>query len=112
LGQRFALVGFPDGLANQDKTAQQDKQAFANLNRALIAGGSSLNNVAKVTIFLTDISDFGEVSNCVGSISPNPIRRIALSRGPVSTRSPRKSKLKGLATAYNNYEQHLEQAWK
>jgi methylmalonyl-CoA/ethylmalonyl-CoA epimerase len=39
----------------------QGEQAFANLNRALIAGGSSLNNVVKVTIFLTDMSDFGEV---------------------------------------------------
>ena len=39
----------------------QGEQAFSNLNRALVAGGSSLNNVAKVTIFLTDMSNFGEV---------------------------------------------------
>jgi methylmalonyl-CoA/ethylmalonyl-CoA epimerase len=39
----------------------QGEQAFANLDRALVAGGSNLNNVAKVTIFLTDMSDFNEV---------------------------------------------------
>lgn len=39
----------------------QGKQAFANLDRALRAGGSSLANVAKVTIFVTDMSHFDEV---------------------------------------------------
>ena len=39
----------------------QGEQAFANLERALVAGGSNLNNVAKVTIFLTDMSNFGEI---------------------------------------------------
>lgn len=39
----------------------QAEQAFANLRRALEAGGSSLANVAKVTIFLTDMSHFKEV---------------------------------------------------
>ena len=39
----------------------QGEQAFLNLDRALVAGGSNLNNVAKVTIFLTDMSNFGEV---------------------------------------------------
>lgn len=39
----------------------QGEQAFANLRRALEAGGSSLANVAKVTIFLTDMGDFSKV---------------------------------------------------
>ncbi|WP_036487015.1 RidA family protein [Myxosarcina sp. GI1] len=39
----------------------QGEQAFSNLERALIAGGSNLNNVAKVTIFLTDMSNFDEI---------------------------------------------------
>ncbi len=39
----------------------QGEQAFSNLERALVAGGSNLNNVAKVTIFLTDMSNFGEI---------------------------------------------------
>jgi enamine deaminase RidA (YjgF/YER057c/UK114 family) len=39
----------------------QGEQAFANLRRALEAGGSSLSQVAKVTIFVTDMGHFNEV---------------------------------------------------
>ncbi len=40
---------------------RQAEQAFGNLDRALRAGGSSLRNVVKVTIFLTDMSHFDKV---------------------------------------------------
>lgn len=39
----------------------QIDQSFANLSRALQAGGSSLNDVVKVTIFVTDMAHFAEV---------------------------------------------------
>lgn len=39
----------------------QGRQAFANLRRALEAGGSSLKDVIKVTIFVTDMAHFDEV---------------------------------------------------
>ncbi|MDQ8731915.1 RidA family protein [Bradyrhizobium sp. LHD-71] len=39
----------------------QGEQAFANLRRALEAGGSSLDDVVKVTIFVTDMGNFREV---------------------------------------------------
>lgn len=39
----------------------QGEQAFANLRRALVAGGSSLDDVVKVTIFVTDMGNFKEV---------------------------------------------------
>lgn len=39
----------------------QGEQAFANLRRALEAGGSRLQDVIKVTIFVTDMSHFAEV---------------------------------------------------
>ena len=39
----------------------QAKQAFANLDRVLRAGGSSLKNVVKVTIFLTDMGHFNRI---------------------------------------------------
>ena len=39
----------------------QGEQAFANLRRALEAGGSSLDDVIKVTIFVTDMGNFEEV---------------------------------------------------
>jgi 2-iminobutanoate/2-iminopropanoate deaminase len=39
----------------------QAKQAFQNLDRVLRAGGSSLKNVIKVTIFLTDMRYFDRI---------------------------------------------------
>lgn len=39
----------------------QAKQAFENLDRVLRAGGSSLRNVVKVTIFLTDMTNFDRI---------------------------------------------------
>jgi reactive intermediate/imine deaminase len=39
----------------------QAAQAFANLDRVLRAGGSSLANVIKVTIFLRDMGNFPKI---------------------------------------------------
>lgn len=39
----------------------QAERAFLNLDRALKAGGSGLERVVKVTIFMTDMSYFNEV---------------------------------------------------
>lgn len=39
----------------------QGEQAFANLKRALVAGGSGLQDVIKVTIFVTDMGNFEQV---------------------------------------------------
>lgn len=39
----------------------QGEQAFRNLQRALEAGGSSLRDVIKVTIFVTDMGHFQDV---------------------------------------------------
>ena len=43
-----------------DFDAQAD-QTFRNLERVLKAGGSSLANVVKVTIFLTDMANFPKI---------------------------------------------------
>jgi reactive intermediate/imine deaminase len=40
---------------------RQAEQVFANLERVLQAGGSSLENVVKVTIFLTDMGNFSKI---------------------------------------------------
>ena len=39
----------------------QSEQAFSNLKRALEAAGSSLKDVIKVSIFLTDMSNFDKL---------------------------------------------------
>ena len=46
------------GVGNFDAQAEQ---VFANLERVLRAGGSSLENVIKVTIFLWDMSNFPKI---------------------------------------------------
>ena len=50
-----------DGQIVQGGFAAQGEQAFQNLNRALIAAGSSLERVVKVTIFVTDMEQFSHV---------------------------------------------------
>jgi 2-iminobutanoate/2-iminopropanoate deaminase len=49
-----ALVG--------DDAATQARQAIANLQAVLGAGGASLDNVVKTTIFLKDMGDFAQVN--------------------------------------------------
>jgi len=68
-GIRFGDLLFISGQAgagNDGKIVEggfrtQGEQAFANLRRALEAGGSSLADVIKVTIFVTDMGNFSEV---------------------------------------------------
>jgi 2-iminobutanoate/2-iminopropanoate deaminase len=50
-----------DGKIVEGGFRAQGEQAFANLRRALEAGGSSLRDVIKVTIFVTDMGNFKEV---------------------------------------------------
>ncbi len=49
-----ALVGVGDFDA-------QAEQAFRNLERVLVAAGSGLDRIVKVTIFLTDMSNFPKI---------------------------------------------------
>ena len=50
-----------DGVPVQGGFTAQGEQAFRNLNRALTAAGSSLEEVVKVTIFVTDMTQFSHV---------------------------------------------------
>lgn len=50
-----------DGKIVEGGFRAQGEQAFSNLNRALESGGSSLKDVIKVTIFVTDMGNFQEV---------------------------------------------------
>lgn len=50
-----------DGKIVEGGFLAQGEQAFANLRRALEAGGASLKDVVKVTIFVTDMGHFDDV---------------------------------------------------
>lgn len=69
-GYRVGELLFISGQAAIDGTGRivgvgdfdaQARQAFDNLERVLKAGGSSLRNVVKVTIFLRDMANFQKI---------------------------------------------------
>ena len=69
-GFRVGDLVFVSGQAALDEHGQlvgagdfdaQAEQTFRNLSRVLEAGGSSLDRVFKVTIFLTDMSNFPKI---------------------------------------------------
>ena len=45
-----------------DDVEAQIEQVFKNLTAVAAAAGGSLNDLAKLTVFLTDLSDFGTVN--------------------------------------------------
>ena len=59
IDEHGALVGVGDFDAQAD-------QVFRNLQRVLEAGGSSLDRVVKVTIFLTDMANFPKIVDLRG----------------------------------------------
>jgi reactive intermediate/imine deaminase len=69
-GFRVGELLFVSGQAAIDEHGQivgsgdfdaQAEQTFRNLERVLTAGGSSLDRIVKVTIFLTDMSNFPKI---------------------------------------------------
>ena len=68
-GIKFGDLVFISGQAGADDSGKivaggfraQGEQAFSNLRRALEAGGSSLQDILKVTIFVTDLGHFKDV---------------------------------------------------
>lgn len=75
-GFRVGDLVFVSGQAAIDEDGQivgvgdfdaQAEQTFRNLSRVLEAGGSSLSRVVKVTIFLTDMSNFGKIVELRGT---------------------------------------------
>lgn len=56
-----AALTMEGGLVGVGDFDAQADQAFDNLRRVLEAGGSSLGQVLKVTIFLTDMANFPKV---------------------------------------------------
>lgn len=67
-----AAIGDDGQIVGRGDFDVQARQAFANLERALKAGGSSLRNVIKVTIFLTDMSHFPKIVELRGKYFSPP----------------------------------------
>lgn len=80
-GYRVGDLVIVSGQAAIDEEAQivgvgdfdaQAEQAFANLRRILEAAGSSLDKVVKVTIYLTDMSNFPKIVDLRGRYFTQP----------------------------------------
>jgi len=54
------------GKIEVDSVAEQTGQALKNLLAVLEAGGSDLNHVLKVTVFMTDLGCFAEMNEVYG----------------------------------------------
>jgi reactive intermediate/imine deaminase len=53
----------PDGETVDGTVAEQTRQALENVAAVLEAGGSSLEDAVKITVFLDDIDDFDEMNS-------------------------------------------------
>lgn len=56
-----AAIDEHGGLVGVGDFDAQAEQVFKNLQRVLEAGGSSLDRIVKVTIFLTDMANFSKI---------------------------------------------------
>jgi reactive intermediate/imine deaminase len=74
-GYRVGGLVFLSGQASLDETGQivgagdfvaQAEQTFANIERLLRLAGSELSRVVKVTIYLTDMTNFGHIVDLRG----------------------------------------------
>jgi reactive intermediate/imine deaminase len=50
----------------------QVRQAFANMRAVVLAAGGTLTDVAKLTLFLTDLGKFGTVNAIMEEFFPQP----------------------------------------
>jgi reactive intermediate/imine deaminase len=53
-------------------TEAEARQAFANLAAVVTEAGGSLGNAIKLTLFLTDLSEFASVNAIMKSLVPEP----------------------------------------
>ena len=79
---QIALIPGTSDLANADVNAEAN-QVMKNLKAILSEAGMDFNNVVKTTIFLSDMSLFGEVNEIYGSYftSDYPARETVAVKG-------------------------------
>ncbi len=71
LSGQIGLVPETGELVSEDFEPQV-RQAFANLQAVIQKAGGTLENVVKLTLFLTDLSRFGTVSGIMSELFPQP----------------------------------------
>ena len=66
----------------------QLEQVFENLKAVAEAGGASLDDAVKFTVFLTDLANFGAVNEKMAALLTPPMRPAPPCRWPPSRREP------------------------
>jgi 2-iminobutanoate/2-iminopropanoate deaminase len=76
---------------------EQTRLIFKNIEAILTAGGSSLQETIKLTVFLTDLADFGSINEVFKEffIDPPPAREVV-----EVSRLPKDAKIEISAIAY------------
>ncbi|MDO5680948.1 MAG: Rid family detoxifying hydrolase [Pelistega sp.] len=55
-----------------DNFEEQVRQAFANLSSVVYAAGGTLHNIVKLTLFVTDLNNFGIANSVMSELIPAP----------------------------------------
>lgn len=55
-----------------DNVEDQVRQAFANMTEVIKAAGGSLESIVKLTLFVTDLKNFGIVNTVMSELIPQP----------------------------------------
>jgi len=58
----------PESGSLLEGVGEQTRQALANLSKVLEAGGSSLGNVMKTTVFMTNLQEFATMNEVYGGV--------------------------------------------
>lgn len=60
------------GVMVNDTFEDEVRRAFANMAAVVAAAGGTLAQVVKLTLFLTDLSKFGQVNDIMAELIPQP----------------------------------------
>lgn len=60
------------GVMVSDQFEEQVRQSFANMQAVIEAAGGRLENIVKLTLFLTDLKQFSVVNNVMAELIPEP----------------------------------------
>lgn len=60
------------GIMISDRFEDQVRQSFANMQAVIEAAGGRLDNIVKLTLFLTDLTQFSVVNNVMAELIPEP----------------------------------------
>ncbi len=55
-----------------DNVEEQVRQAFSNMTEVIKAAGGSLESIVKLTLFVTDLKNFGIVNSVMAELIPEP----------------------------------------